>query len=264
MILQSKGVESHIERRGQGEQMLLLHGWGPRSVSLDKHLQPLAARLQHRYDITMADFPGHGQTGWPGADWGVREYAEWTLGLMDQLGLECPVIVAHSFGGRVALWLAAHHPQRVKALVLTGCAGLRPKKTLRGRLRGLLFRLGRVGLKAMGLFPALKARQAGMLAGLRGQFSSADYLATPEELRGSFSRVVREDLRPLLKQIDQPALLVWGEKDEATPLWMGEAMAAEMKDARLLVYKADDHFAYFNQLSRFANAVEIFLEEERA
>ncbi len=72
---------------------------------------------------------------------------------------------------------------------------------------------------------------------------------------------MRQDLRPLLKDIQQETLLVWGEKDSATPLWMGKAMARELPRARLLVYEADDHFAYFNQVARFANAVDAFLEE---
>lgn len=264
MNLQSKGIIAQVEQTGQGEQLLLLHGWGPASVSMAGHLRPLAARLQHRYEVTMVDFPGHGGSGQPGVDWGVKEYAEWTLGLMDQLGLARPTLIAHSFGGRVALWLAAHHPQRVQALVLTGCAGLRPRATLRGRLRAWMFKAARGALAVLGMFPALKARQAGWLASLRGQFASADYLDTPEALRGSFSRVVREDLRPLLPRVTQPVLLVWGEQDQATPLWMGQVMAKELPDARLLVYQDEDHFAYLNQLARFTNAVDIFLEEERA
>lgn len=260
MVLQSKGLTAHIKRLGQGEQVLLLHGWGPNSVSLEKHLLPIAQRLSDRYELTLLDFPGHGQSEAQGADWDVAAYAAWTLELMDKLALSQPIILAHSFGGRVALYLAAHHPQRVRALVLTGCAGLRPRRTFTGWLRGRLFRLGRAGLSVLMRFPGMKERKERWLTALRAEFSSADYLATPEALRGSFSKIVREDLRGLLPQVSQATLLVWGEKDTATPLWMGQAMEKELPDARLLVYEADDHFAYLNQASRFANAVDAFLE----
>ena len=260
MILQVDGINAHVERMGSGQQILLLHGWGPQSITLEKHLQPVAQPLKNRYEITLLEFPGHGRSGQPGAAWGVKEYAEWTLSLMDQQALRQPVIMGHSFGGRVALWLAAHYPDRVKALVLTGCAGLQPKKTLKSRVRSRLFQFGRGSLKVLGLIPALKAREKRWLASLRNEFASADYLATPEALRGSFSRIVRQDLHPLLPQIPQKTLLVWGEKDTATPLWMGQAMQREMPDARLLVYRDDDHFAYRNQLSRFVTAVEAFME----
>lgn len=261
MNLQVDGIPSHVERVGQGRPVLLLHGWGPRSVSLQKHLMPLAQQLKNRYEITMADFPGHGESRKPSGDYGVKEYAQWTLALMDQMALHRPVIIAHSFGGRVALYLAAHHPDRVEALVLTGCAGLRPKRTLKGWVRTRMYQIARVGMQALGAIPVFAEKSKHAVDALRVAFSSQDYLATPTELRGSFNKIVREDLRPLLPQITQPTLLVWGEKDTATPLWMGELMQKELPNARLLVYEADDHFAYFNQTARFATAVDAFLQE---
>lgn len=260
MIFQIEGRDVHAERLGEGPQVLLLHGWGPNSVSLEKQLLPIAARLKGGFEVFMLDFPGHGQSAQPG-DWGVPEYAAWTLKAMDRLGMRQPHLVAHSFGGRVALELAAHHPDRVRTLTLTGCAGLRPRKTINSRARSLAFKLGKAGLSFLSLFPPVRERCAAWLAALRNTFSSADYLATAEALRGSFSRVVRQDLRPLLPKISRKTLLVWGENDTATPLWMGQAMQREMKDARLLVYGAEDHFAYLNQPARFVTAVEAFLEE---
>jgi pimeloyl-ACP methyl ester carboxylesterase len=261
MNLEVDGILTHIERVGEGRPVLLLHGWGPASVTLDKHLLPLARQLQGQYEVTMLEFPGHGASGLPGDTWGVAEFAAWTLKAMDQLALKKPVIVAHSFGGRVALHLAAHHPDRVSSLVLTGCAGLRPRRSLKGWVRTRIFQAGRLGIQALGLIPAIADKSKDWLASLRLAFSSQDYLATPETLRGSFSQIVRQDLRPLLPDIQQQTLLVWGELDSATPLWMGQAMAREMPHARLLVYVGDDHFAYHNQVARFANAVDTFLQE---
>ncbi len=261
MNLTSRGILSHVEQLGEGRPVLLLHGWGPSSVTLEKHLLPLGSRLKKNSAVTMLEFPGHGTSGLPEENYEVSDYALYTLSVMDQLGLEQPVIIAHSFGARVALWLAANEPNRVSALILTGAAGLRSKPTLKSLVRKYTFRLGRLGIKALSLLPSLKPKTEGWLTSLRKEFSSADYLATPEALRGSFSKVVGLDLRPLLPKIKQPTLLVWGEKDSATPLWMGKAMEKEIKNARLLVYEADDHFAYKNQLSRFVTAVEAFLEE---
>lgn len=261
MNIQVDGVQAHVERLGSGPQVLLLHGWGPESVSLNKHLSPIGHLLKPRFEVTMLEFPGHGQSGSPGGDWGVKEYAEWARSAMKQLAMNRPAIVAHSFGARVAVYLAANYPTEIGPLVLTGAAGLRPRKTLRGRVRTRLFQAGRLGLNALALVPAFKKKGGQWLSSLRAAFSSGDYLATPESLRGSFSRIVRQDLKPLLSQITQPTLLVWGEKDSATPLWMGESMQKEIKGARLLVYQADDHFAYLNQPARFATAVTAFLEE---
>lgn len=261
MLLEAKGVSAHVSSLGEGPPLLLLHGWGPSTVTADKHMKPLAQRFQSGYQVYALDFPGHGQSGMPGADWGVPEYAAWLLSLMDTLAIQTAPVIAHSFGGRVALYLAAHHPERVSALVLTGCAGIRPKKSLIFRLNAMMFKTGRVFLQIMRLAPGLRRQAEQWLVRLREDFSSRDYLATPEALRGSFSRIVRLDLRPFLPKIQQPTLLVWGEKDSATPLWMGRVMEKEMPDAKLLVYEADDHWAYKNQLERFATAAGLFLQE---
>ncbi len=262
-MLNVGGLDAHAQRLGEsGEELLLLHGWGPRSVSLEKNLLPLARRLKGRCRVSALDFPGHGQTPAQGMDWDVAQYAAWTLEAMDKLGIRQASLIAHSFGGRIALHLAAHHPERVKKLVLTGCAGLREKRGIKARARAVGFKAARIGLEAAGRIPAFKKLAEGAVDTLRSAMSSSDYLLTPENLRGSFSLVVREDLRPLLPGIPHPALLVWGERDQATPLWMGQAMAREMPNATLLVYEGDDHWAYQNQLDRFVNAVEAFLEED--
>lgn len=263
MNLTLNGVSIQVTTLGdRGEHLLLLHGWGPASVSAQANLLPLAKALAHRYRVTLFDFPGHGASGTQEGDWGVPEYAALTLQLMDDLAIQQTNIIAHSFGGRVALYLAHHHPTRVRAMVLTGCAGLRPKRSLTGRVNALLFKVGRMGLTVLSYIPSMKQRSEDWLAAYRRQAASADYLATPEALRGSFSKVVRQDLSPLLSGIDQPTLLVWGEKDTATPLYMGQEMQKQLKNAQLFVYQSDDHWAYQNQLARFVTAADAFFEKE--
>lgn len=264
MKIQVDGISAHVQRLGAGRQVLLLHGWGPGSVNLTAHLLPLAQALKDSFEVTCLDFPGHGQSGMPGEGWGVADYAAWTLQVMDQLALNQPVIIAHSFGARIALYLAAKYPHRVASLVLTGAAGLRGKTSPKAFIRGRLFKLGRGSLQLLSLIPPLKEPSQKWLRGLRAEFSSRDYLATPEALRASFSKVVGQDLRPLLGEVQQQTLLVFGEKDSATPLWMGKALEKELPSARLLVYEADDHFAYKNQLPRFVTAITCFLEEIEA
>ena len=89
---------------------------------------------------------------------------------------------------------------------------------------------------------------------------SSDYLATPEPCAAASAGGPPGSAETFTK-IKQPALLVWGERDSATPLWMGKMMQKMLPDCRLLVYLADDHWAYRNQLARFANAVDSFLKE---
>ncbi|MEG0423298.1 MAG: alpha/beta hydrolase, partial [Erysipelotrichaceae bacterium] len=68
-----------------------------------------------------------------------------------------------------------------------------------------------------------------------------------------------EDISKDLNKISCPTLLVWGNKDEQTPLWMGKKMEKQMPNAKLVVFQGDDHFAYFHQMRRFLEVCDCFL-----
>ena len=101
--------------------VLLLHGWGCDGSIF--HV--FEEELKKHASLLMVDFPGHGQSAEPPEPWGVPEYAEQTYQLLETLKIAKVHIIAHSFGGRVAIWLSSHHPERVDKMVLTGGAGLR-------------------------------------------------------------------------------------------------------------------------------------------
>ena len=94
---------------------------------------------------------------------------------------------------------------------------------------------------------------------LRKKYGSADYIRLDEDMRKTFVKVVSEDLRPLLPKIQASTLLIWGENDQETPLWMGQAMEQEIRDAGLVIFENDDHFAYLRQWPRFVTVVRAFL-----
>ena len=97
---------------------------------------------------------------------------------------------------------------------------------------------------------------------LKNHFGSEDYRNAQGVMRETLVKVVNEDLTDLLPRIQIPVLLVWGEKDEATPLWMGKQMEEMMPAAGLAIFEGDDHFAYFHQSDRFNRCLDIFLKED--
>lgn len=257
------GIPSHIEQYGKhGPQVLLLHGWGPGVVHLKSHLQPVAQALQGACRVTAVDFPAHGQTGNPPAPWGVAEYAAWTLALIQELDLAPVAIVAHSFGGRIALHLAARQPQVVRSLVITGGAGLRREQTPEEKKRAQAYQKQKAALENMKSHRLLRPMIERVEESMRRRHGSADYLALPAELRPTLVKIVNEDLRPLLAEVKQPVMLVWGEKDDATPLWMGQTMQQELADAGLEVFKGRGHFAYLEELDRFCSIVKALVKED--
>ena len=162
MELTAKGVRVHYEQMGErGKNVLLLHGWG---CSI-QHFQPIAQDLSRDYRVTVIDFPAHGASGRPPEPWGVPEFAECTKDLIEQLGIAPCDIIAHSFGGRVALWLAANDSQLVSRLVLTGSAGLRKEPTPEQKKRSEEYKKKKEALLGLTKLPLVGAEGETPLTG---------------------------------------------------------------------------------------------------
>jgi pimeloyl-ACP methyl ester carboxylesterase len=173
---------------------------------------------------------------------------------MAGLGVERPSILGHSFGGRVAIKLAASHPEAVDRLVLVDSAGVPPPRTA-GRV---LKRAASRSANALGRWlgrPGQAIRHA-----IVRRIASKDYLNAGPMLP-TFLAVVKEDLRPALSRIEAPTLLVWGESDEDTTLADAYTMENLIPGARLLVLKNAGHFSYLEQYGRLRLAVIPFLNE---
>lgn len=84
------GSDVYVERLGQGEEVVLIHGFG------------------------WSERPRQGQA------YSFDNQVKTVLGVLDALGIERAHLIGHSYGGGIALWLASHHPQRVRSLVLMG------------------------------------------------------------------------------------------------------------------------------------------------
>jgi pimeloyl-ACP methyl ester carboxylesterase len=93
-------------------------------------------------------------------------------------------------------------------------------------------------------------------ASLRG---SADYREASGTVRDSMVRLVNADLRPRLAQLRAPTLLIWGERDEETPVHDAHVMERLIPDAGLVVFEGCGHFAYAEQPDRFGHIVDVFL-----
>jgi pimeloyl-ACP methyl ester carboxylesterase len=243
-----RGIRIHYESVGSGQPLLLLHGWGS---SLDT-FATLTADLQRFFRITAFDFPGHGGSDLPPTTWTVDDFVELTLDVMAELGIEQTAVLGHSFGGRVAIKLAASRPGIVDRLILVDAAGVPPRRTFGRVLRRGASRFANAMGRRLG-WPGQAVRGA-----IVRRIASPDYLnAGP--LRGTFLAIVKEDLRPYLARIACPTLLVWGESDEETPVADARTMEKLIPGARLLVLKNAGHFSYLDQYGRFRLAALEFL-----
>lgn len=245
------GVRTAYRRSGKGRDVLLLHGWGQKMIMMSE----IEKHLSSSFSVYNLDFPGFGESDVPPVPWGVEDYCEFLRDFIVKNEIDMPILIGHSFGCRVAIRYAAKY-RDVRKMCLTGAAGIRPKRTVEWYMKTGMYKAGKWFLKHTG--------QEKKLAEMQKNSGSADYRNTSGVMRETFVKVVNDDITPLLKDISCSVLLVWGERDEAVPLWMGKYMESTIPDAGLAVFEGEDHFAYWNQPERFNRVLDIFLKGEAA
>ena len=184
--------------------VVALHGWQRTGADF----APIVTGL----DAVAPNLPGASPAAEPPAEvWGSPEYAELVADAIRPFGPV--VIVAHSFGGRVAVHLAAKHPELVRELVLTGVPLLRLQAAPRASMGFRFFKwLAKVGLVSQKRLDAERRKRG-----------SADYNAAQGVVRDIFVTLVNEDYREQLAAITVPVRMVWGENDTSAPADAGEA-----------------------------------------
>lgn len=254
-----KGTTVHYQILGErGSRVLLLHGWGC-DLSL---MQNLGSFLSREHIVLLIDFPGHGESGRPPEPWGVPEYAECLEELLQHLDFTPCSVIAHSFGCRVATLLAAEKPVLFTKMIFTGAAGIRPKQTEAAKKRSEQYRRLKGYCETIRKVPGLRNAGASLENKLRRKFGSPDYNALDDEMRKTFVKVINQDLTDYYQRIRQSTLLVWGDEDTETPLWMGREMEKLIPDAGLVILEGGTHYAFLEQLSRFSAIANHFLKEE--
>jgi pimeloyl-ACP methyl ester carboxylesterase len=239
------GLRVHYEMQGQGETVVLLHGWA-------SSLQPyrrLMDQLSSKYRVIALDFPGMGRSEEPKEPWDVDGFADFVLAFLEQFEVKKLSLVGHSYGGRVIIKLANRAlPFAIDKLVLVDSAGIRPAGSKKKSMRQRVYKIGKwfLSLKPVAkLFP-------GALERLRVKFGSADYAAASPMMRQCLVKAVNEDLSQLLPGIKAPTLLVWGDKDTATPLADAQKMEKEIPNAGLAVIPGTGHFSFAENPGLFA------------
>ncbi len=252
----------HLETSGPeaGAPVLLLHGWG----SSAQLMRPVAEALHDRYRVYNLDLPGHGLSPPPPAPWGVPEHAALVRRLLEERIAAPTVLVGHSNGGRIALFLASEPDPSplIRSLVLVSPSGILPRRTwtyyVRKNLAAALkapFRLLPQPLRAYGLDwlrHSLLWRALG----------SSDYSALDGVMRETFVKTVNCYLDDRVERIRVPVLLCWGDRDEAVPRRQMQVLEDRIPDAGLVVLEGAGHYGYLDDPAMFVAATRYFLEHD--
>ena len=232
------------ERTGANTPDVLgLHGWGRTHTDLRSVLDG--------HDAISLDLPGFGASPPPDHGWTTEEYAAALDPVIDEMNRPV-VIVAHSFGGRVAVHVAARRPASIAGLVLCGVPLLhrngRPSKPK------LAFRLASE-LNKIGIINDSKMDE------LRDKFGSEDYRNSAGVMRAVFVSAVNESYEAPMAKVTCPVELVWGDRDTAAPPEIAVRSEALLADARLTVVGDVDHFLPITHPGPMRDALDRRLEE---
>ena len=226
----------------QKDTIVFLHGWG-QNIEM---MRPIADPFQKDFNIIIVDLPGHGQSSEPTYGYTVYDYFEIVDELLRKLKIKNPIMIGHSFGGRISIIYAAK--KGVEKLVLLASPFKRSVKKNTFKIKLLKF------LKKV---PVVKELESYM----KTKIGSRDYRNATPIMRLILVNTVNEDLTEYLKQIESPTLLIWGDLDTEAPLEDAKYAETIMKDAGLIIYQGATHYAYLERINEVINVLNVFLKE---
>lgn len=252
--IEINGLSINFIKKGNGENVLLLQGWG---TSVDLY-SPVINEIAKKYTVYAPDLPGFGNSDEPSEPWCVDDYADFAVAFCEKMGIRKTILVGHSFGCRVIIKLLSREscPIEVEQVVLTGAAGIKPTQSEASKKKASAYQRGKKFLS----MPLMKKLFPDALERLRNKHGSADYRAASPMMRQVLVKTVNEDLSDLLPLIKQEVLLIWGRNDDATPLADGERMEKELQNAGLAVIENAGHFAFIEQQYLFLRIIDSFLK----
>jgi pimeloyl-ACP methyl ester carboxylesterase len=254
MHIEIDGVKVNYIVSGEGRNVILLHGWGQNIQAF----QAVHNFLESKFRVYTIDFPGFGESDGPPVPWGIEDYTTLVEKFVKNLQINDPILIGHSFGGRVSIVYSSRND--VRKVILVDSAGVKPKRSLDYYVKVYTFKSAKYLLK----LPIISKFEKELLGKLRSKFGSSDYKNTSGVLQQTMVKVVNEDLTHLMPKIKAPTLLIWGEDDTATPVSDGRLMEKLIPDAGLVVLKGCGHFSYLEKFNEFAVIVDHFLKKDGA
>ena len=265
-FLQTDGYSTHYIEKGQGEPVILVHGFFYDSYMWVRNIDALA----EHFKVFAIDLWGSGYSSRMPAKHGYPLYADQLVKFMDAMGIDRASLVGQSIGGGACIHFSAQYRHRVNKLILVSATGLPGPVPTMGRIA----LLPRVGDFLMGLRCDLPRKML-----LRSVWFHDKALVTDDyfenvtrfhKISGTTDiglRLMRDHapLGTLLEDIISlgrmrvPTLLVWGQHDKAVPLELGQQMHAILRGSRLEVIERAGHCPQYEHSELFNELALHFL-----
>jgi pimeloyl-ACP methyl ester carboxylesterase len=243
-FVEADGFRIRYCEAGQGAPVVHLHGAGGLRLNAAHDL------LAQRFRVIAIEMPGFGHSAENTRSCTIPELAATIVKAADALGLDRFDLMGTSFGGKAALWLAIHNPERVRALVLEAPAAIRPSGTapVSGtpeQMAARLYAHPERMPKLAATDPDVQAQQQRLVARLRG----------PDRDAG---------LEEAIRRLDTPTLVLFGTLDRVIPSDMGRHYKELLPNGHLAFVYDAGHAIGAERPEAFAEIVTDFLERHEA
>lgn len=253
MHIEVDGLNINYIDEGNGSAVLLLHGWGGSIQTM----MPIFNVLKNKCRVITMDLPGFGESDVPLKPWNSYDYAKFIIKFIEKIGLESIILFGHSHGGRISIVLSSNY-NVVKKLVLIDSAGIIPKRTMKYYVKVYSFKFLK---KIYTVFSSGNTKEQ-KLEKFYKKFGSVDYKESHGIMRQTMVKVINDNLIDLLPSIKAPTLLIWGENDQDTPLYMGKKMEEKINDSGLVIFKGAGHYSYIDCYDQFKAVINVFLKDD--
>ena len=241
IMFEYRGNKVHYIRYGNstGKSLVFLHGWG-QNIEMMKKVGDNFSDC----DVIIIDFPGHGLSEEPKEVLTLYDITDMVHSLLEELKVKNPVLIGHSFGGKIALIYASIY--NIDKLVLFGSPFKIKKNPDSLKVR---FLKGVKRLPGMGKISEFAKKHMG----------STDYRNASPIMREILVKHVNEDITELVKKIKCPTIIIWGDRDEAVSLSDAYELSDYIKDSAVIVYDGCTHYAYLERLNQTVNIISNFI-----
>ncbi len=254
MYFNHENITLYYEKYGEHKKsIVILPGWGDTRCTFTC----MISFLQNYFTVYVVDYPGFGNSTFPCRDLTIYDYSNLIYEFIKELDLDDPILIGHSFGGRIITTLLGYYKYKFSNIVLINSAGIKPKKTLFKKLKSFYYKFLQ---KLANVLPnRIKYKWKNYLF---NKFASTDYKNLNENMQITFKNIVNEDLKPYLKNIKSNTLLIWGSKDDATPINDAYVMNKLIDNSELIVLEGATHFSYLEQVGLVNSILYEQLKEE--
>lgn len=228
------------EKENKSEfDIVLIHGWSSNKECFFNTIH----LLKQKYRVVALDLPGFGHSDKLKKAFSVDDYVDIVVKFINQLNIKNVCLIGHSYGGRIMIKInnLTNLDFNIVKNVFIDSAGIKHKLSIKNKLRVCIFKLLK---KIYSILPINQNKKNELIEQLKNKFGSSDYRNATTELRETLVKSVNEDLSDMIKNIKNESLLIWGDKDTATPMTDAKFFESNIKNSGLVVLKNAGHFSF--------------------